>query len=80
MAYTLGIDFGTSTTRVALCPEGAIPQPIPIGHGAELFMPSVVAYRNGAHGYATDLTFDGASVSEKLVARERIRERSTAKK
>lgn len=45
MSYSLGIDFGTSTTKVALRRENEIPQPLPIGNRGEYFMPSVVAYR-----------------------------------
>lgn len=52
MAYTLGIDFGTSTTRVAICQDGALPLTIPIGLGGDEFMPSVVAYRRRADGHA----------------------------
>ena len=44
MGYSLGIDFGTSTTKVALRRGSEIPQPLPIGKGGEFFMPSAVAY------------------------------------
>ncbi|MBI2907745.1 MAG: Hsp70 family protein [Chloroflexi bacterium] len=45
MGYTLGIDFGTSTTKIALRRGGEIPHPLPIGATGDYFMPSVVAYQ-----------------------------------
>ena len=56
MAYTLGIDFGTSTTRVAISQDGTLPLAIPIGLGGDDFMPSVVAYRRTADGRAEVLS------------------------
>ena len=56
MAYTLGIDFGTSTTRVAISQDGTLPFAIPIGLGGDDFMPSVVAYRRTADGRAEVLS------------------------
>jgi len=44
MSYTLGIDFGTSTTKVSLRRGKGIPQEIIIGK-AEKYMPSVASYR-----------------------------------
>lgn len=45
MGYQLGIDFGTSTTKIALRAGAAIPIPLPIGSDGAYSMPSVVAYR-----------------------------------
>lgn len=45
MEYSLGIDFGTSTTKIALCQTGQEPHPLPIGSKGDLYMPSVVRYR-----------------------------------
>lgn len=45
MKYSLGIDFGTSTTKIALCQTGEDPHPLPIGSKGDLYMPSVVRYR-----------------------------------
>lgn len=49
MEYRLGIDFGTSTTKVALRRETGIPERIPIGLAGDDFMPSAVAYRRIAN-------------------------------
>ena len=56
MAYTLGIDFGTSTTRVAISQDGALPLTIPIGLGGDEFIPSVVAYKRRTDGHAEVLS------------------------
>ena len=45
MGYNLGIDFGTSTVKVALRQGNEIPFALPIGNKGDMFMPSVVAYR-----------------------------------
>lgn len=50
MEYSLGIDFGTTTTRVALRRGDEVPRALPIGNRGESFMPSVVAYRRGHDG------------------------------
>ncbi|MBI4304289.1 MAG: Hsp70 family protein [Chloroflexi bacterium] len=52
MEYSLGIDFGTSTTKVALCKKGENPRPLPIGSKGDLFMPSVVCFRKTKSGRA----------------------------
>jgi molecular chaperone DnaK (HSP70) len=44
MSYALGIDFGTSTTKVTLRRGKGVPQEIVIGK-AEKYMPSVVSYK-----------------------------------
>ena len=46
MAYTLGVDFGTSSTKVSIRRGKQVPLEIPIGRGS-IYMPSVVAYRVG---------------------------------
>lgn len=45
MRYTLGVDFGTSSTKVALRCGDEVPVPLRIGITGDSFMPSVVAYR-----------------------------------
>jgi len=45
MGYSLGIDFGTSATKVALRRANEMPLALAIGNKRELFMPSVVAYK-----------------------------------
>lgn len=46
MEFTLGIDFGTSCTKVAICKDNNPPIPLPISlTGDKLFMPSVAAYK-----------------------------------
>jgi len=47
---TLGIDFGTSTTRVAIRSEPGLPVALPIGRLAAEFIPSVAALRRGDDG------------------------------
>ena len=47
---TLGIDFGTSTTRVAIRQEPDLPVAISIGNLAAEFIPSVVAIRREGSG------------------------------
>jgi molecular chaperone DnaK (HSP70) len=45
MSYSLGIDFGTSTTRVAICEDGELPISIPIGPGGTSeFIHSIASY------------------------------------
>ena len=45
MSYSLGIDFGTSTTRVAICENGELPISIPIGPGGTSdFIHSIASY------------------------------------
>ena len=50
MTYSLGIDFGTTNTRVAIRPEGSLPIALPIGETGNLFMPSVVRYQQTGAG------------------------------
>lgn len=45
MRYTLGVDFGTSSTKVALRCGDKLPVPLRIGLRGDSSMPSVVAYR-----------------------------------
>ena len=57
MGFSLGIDFGTSTTKVAIRQNNNPPFPLPISlTGDKVFMPSVAAYRktskNAAELYA----------------------------
>lgn len=52
MGYNLGIDFGTSTTKVALRRAEEIPLALPIGKNSELFMPSLVAFRRTSNDRA----------------------------
>ena len=50
MTYSLGIDFGTSTTRVAICEDGELPIAIPIGPaGTSEFMHSIASYEIVGH-------------------------------
>lgn len=66
MGYSLGIDFGTSTTKVAIRQGDQIPQPLPIGSRGELFMPSVVAYRRNKRDMAERIAIgeDALAVAE----------------
>lgn len=41
---SLGIDFGTTTTSVAVKEHGMLPEVLPIGENGALYMPSVVAF------------------------------------
>jgi molecular chaperone DnaK (HSP70) len=52
MEYSLGVDFGTSTTKIALCQMGRNPQLLPIGSRRDYYMPSVVRYRRTNQGQA----------------------------
>lgn len=56
MAYQLGIDFGTSATKIALRCDDMIPQALHIGLTEALYMPSVAAYRRTDGGEAELLT------------------------
>src|SRR5262245_59806958 len=47
---TLGIDFGTSTTRVAIRSEPGLPVALHIGTLADDFIPSVAALRRSQDG------------------------------
>ena len=58
---TLGIDFGTSTTGLALKRPGQPPVILPIGDdGITTYMPSVVAFRPGPGGEAQTLVGEDA--------------------
>lgn len=65
MGYSLGIDFGTSTVKVALRRSNEIPFALPIGKG-ELFMPSVVAYQRTRNNQAEPIAIgeDAMEVAE----------------
>ena len=59
--FTLGIDFGTSTTGVALRQPGRPPVPLPIGRdGITTYMPSVVAFMQRPGGTAQTLVGEEA--------------------
>jgi molecular chaperone DnaK len=62
LRYSLGIDFGTSTTKVALRRGNEIPEPLPIGQNGDYSMPSVVAYRRTAYGVAEPVVGEDAAV------------------
>lgn len=66
MRYSLGIDFGTSTTKVALRRGDDVPRPLPIGSRGEYFMPSVVAYKRKGNDTAERVAVgeDAAGVPE----------------
>lgn len=51
MGMSLGIDFGTTGTKVALAPDGGLPLPLDIGQAGQTAMPSVVAYSRLAPGF-----------------------------
>ncbi len=50
---SLGIDFGTSTTRVAIREEPGLPAALPIGSLAREYIPSVVAFGSDGRLVAT---------------------------
>lgn len=52
MEYSLGIDFGTSTTKIALCKTGEEPRPLRIGLKGDLYMPSTVRYKRSKDNLA----------------------------
>src|SRR6516165_10610305 len=66
MGYTLGIDFGTSTTKVALRREGEPPRTLLIGAQGQPYMPSLAAYRRTPLGGAELLAVgeDAAAVPD----------------
>lgn len=66
MGYSLGIDFGTSTTKVALRRDRDIPEALPIGSTGDYFMPSVVAYRRAKNDKAEQIAVgeDALAVAE----------------
>lgn len=59
--FRLGIDFGTSTTKIALRRPGEPPIPLPIGRdGTTTYMPSVVAFVHRPGGELQTLVGEGA--------------------